>query len=161
MDVLALNHYVSDWIYINMAALSVYGSSAKYVFGTKTLTLPTKDSGWLSASRTDLCNYHDNYSQQNPDSAAWGNVRTRPLPVKASSKHCCLLKRLCQNSPLPTPLVLTPRPNPPTHCWAVPGLSSCTDQDAKPPTFLDTGLAWIRVAKSADLLAAKKDFLIS
>ena len=31
--------------------------------------------------------------------------------------------------------------HPPT-VMAVPGLSSCTDQDVKPPTFLDTGLAW-------------------
>ena len=32
---------------------------------------------------------------------------------------------------------------------AVPGLSSCTDQDGKPPTFLDTGLAWSRAAPGA------------
>ena len=43
-------------------------------------------------------------------------LRTRYLPVKASSEHCCLLKGLCQNSPLPTPLILAPWPDPPTHC---------------------------------------------
>ena len=36
---------------------------------------------------------------------------------------------------------------------AVPGLSSCTDQYAKPPTFLtgslDTALAWSRAARQA------------
>ena len=46
-----------------------------------------------------------------------------------------------QNSPLPTPLVLTPGPDPTVR--AVPGLFSCTDQDGKPPTFLGTGLAYI------------------
>ena len=52
-------------------------------------------------------------------------ARAKPMysPVKASTEHCSLLKGLCQNSPLPTPLVLTPRPDPPTHCqgspWAI------------------------------------------
>ena len=32
------------------------------------------------------------------------------MPVKASSEQCCLLKGLCQNSPLLTPLVLPPHP---------------------------------------------------
>ena len=36
-------------------------------------------------------------------------LRTRYLPVKASSEHCCLLKGLCQTSPLPTPLVFFPQ----------------------------------------------------
>ena len=31
-------------------------------------------------------------------------IRTRYLPVKASTEHCCLLEGLCQNSPLPSPL---------------------------------------------------------
>ena len=30
---------------------------------------------------------------------------------------------------------------------AVPGLSSCIDQEVKPPTFLGTGLAWSRPAR--------------
>ena len=58
---------------------------------------------------TELCNYHDNHSQQRPDSASEGKVRTRYLPVRASSEHCYLLKGLCQNSPLPTPLVFSPQ----------------------------------------------------
>ena len=93
---------------------------------------PTQDNGWLSALPTELCNYHHNHSQQRPHSAGCGKLRTRYLPFKASTEHCRLLKGLCQNSPLPTPLVLTPRPDPP----------SCTDQDGKPPTVLDTGLTW-------------------
>ena len=43
-------------------------------------------------------------------------ARARYSPFKACTEHCCLLKGLCQNSPLPTPLVLTPRSDPPTHC---------------------------------------------
>ena len=41
----------------------------KYVLSTKTLTLPTQDNGWLSVPPTELFNYHDNHSQQRPDSA--------------------------------------------------------------------------------------------
>ena len=52
-----------------MAAVSVNRSYAKCVLGTKTLTLPTKDNEYLSAPSTEICNYHDNYSQQSPDSA--------------------------------------------------------------------------------------------
>ena len=37
--------YISDWIYENMASVSVQGPYAKCVLGTKTLTLPTQDSG--------------------------------------------------------------------------------------------------------------------
>ena len=68
-----------NWIYVNMAAVNVYRSSAKYVLGTNTLTLPTQENGWLSAPSTDLCNYHDNYSQQNPDSAGLGQSNNKVL----------------------------------------------------------------------------------
>ena len=61
--------YMSDWIYENMVWMSVYRSYAKCVLGTKTLTLPTQDNGWLSGPPTELCSYHDNHSQQWPDSA--------------------------------------------------------------------------------------------
>ena len=61
--------HISVWIYVNMASVSVYRSSAKYVLGTKTFTLPTHDTGWMSAPPTELCDYHDNHSQQGPDSA--------------------------------------------------------------------------------------------
>ena len=37
--------YIADWIYENMASVSVYRSYAKCVLGTKTLTLPTQDNG--------------------------------------------------------------------------------------------------------------------
>ena len=36
--------YIADWIYENMASVSVYRSYAKCVLGTKTLTLPTQDN---------------------------------------------------------------------------------------------------------------------
>ena len=61
--------YIADWIYENMASVGVYRSYAKCVLGTKTLTLPTQDNEWLSAPPTELCNYHDNNSQQRPDLA--------------------------------------------------------------------------------------------
>ena len=44
--------------------------------------------------------------------SGWDKLRIRYLPVKASSEHCCLMKGLCQNSPL----ILAPTPDPPTHC---------------------------------------------
>ena len=59
---------ISDWIYVNMASVSVYRSDAKCVLGTKTLTLPTQNNGWLSTPPTELCNYHDNHFQHRPDS---------------------------------------------------------------------------------------------
>ena len=65
----AFNENISDWIYENMASVSVYRPYAKCVHGTKTLTLPTQDNAWLSVPPTELCNYHDNHSQQRPDSA--------------------------------------------------------------------------------------------
>ena len=61
--------HISDWIYVNIASVSVYRSSAMYVLGTKTLTLTIQDTGWISAPPTKLCDYHDNHSQQRPDSA--------------------------------------------------------------------------------------------
>ena len=60
---------MSDWIYVNMASVSVYRSYSKYVLGTKTLTLPTQENGLLFAPPSELCNYQDNHSQQRPDSA--------------------------------------------------------------------------------------------
>ena len=47
-----------------MASVSVYKSYAKSVLGSYTLTLTTSDNGRLSASPTELCNYHDHHSQQ-------------------------------------------------------------------------------------------------
>ena len=51
---------MSDLIYENMASVSVSRSYAKSVLGTKILTLPTQDNGWLPAPPTELCNYYDN-----------------------------------------------------------------------------------------------------
>ena len=139
--------HISKWIYVNMASVSVYRSYVMYALGTKTLTLPTQDAWWLS---TQLSNYHDNYCQQGPDWAGSGKVQTRYLPVKAFSEHCCLLKGLCQNSSPPHPTFFAPQGlihSPSVR--AVPGLSSCTDQDGEPPTFLDTALAWSRAAPGA------------
>ena len=60
---------MSDWIYVNMASVSVYRSYSKCVPDTKTLILPTQENGLLFAPSSELCNYHDNHSQQRPDSA--------------------------------------------------------------------------------------------
>ena len=49
-------------------------------------------------------------------------------------------------------------PDLPTHSL-VTGLSSCTDQDAKPPTFLDTELAWSRAARQAKIKQASGQVL--
>ena len=68
---LILSFCISDWTYVNMGLVSIYRSYTKCVLGTKTLTLPTQDNGWLYAPSTELCNYHDNHSQQRPDSAQW------------------------------------------------------------------------------------------
>ena len=70
-----------------------------------------------------------------------GACQSKPLVITAG---------VCQSS-------LPPYPNcfaPPglihsSSVRAVPGLSSCTDQDGKPPTFLDTALAWSRDAPGA------------
>ena len=127
-----------------MASVSVDRSNAMYALGTKTLTLPNQDPGWKSAPPTQLCNYHHNHCQERPDWACLGKVQTRCLPVKASSDHCWGCVKVV---PLPTLIVL------PLQAWSthpvVPGLSSCTDQDGKPSTFLDTGLAWSRAAPGA------------
>ena len=147
---LILSFCISDWTYVNMGLVSVYRSYTKCVLGTKTLTLPTQDNGWLYAPSTELCNYHDNHSQQRPDSAQWlGQVRTTYVPVKASTEHCCLVKGLCQNSPLPTPLFFPPGLIHPPTVRAVPGPSSCTDQDGKPRTLLDITLGWSRATPGA------------
>ena len=73
----------------------------------------------------------------------------RSWPVKAFSKHCSLLKGLCQNNPLlhhwfcpPLSLGL----GHPYTVRTVPRLSSCADQDAKLSQFLETALAWSRAA---------------
>ena len=48
-----------------MASVSVYRSYARCVLGTKTLILPTQDTGWLSVPTTELCNYQRQKQQQN------------------------------------------------------------------------------------------------
>ena len=118
---------------------------------------PTQDNGWLSALPTELCNYHHNHSQQRPHSAGCGKLRTRYLPFKASTEHCRLLKGLCQNSPLPTPLVLTPRPDPPTHFYGSPSAIQLYRPRLQAPWLLfwtpDWPGAWLRQAPGENLVA--------
>ena len=90
--------YIFDWIYVNMASMSRYWSSAKYVLGTKDPISPTKRLGGclrISLSSTIIV----------IAKAGWGKGETRYLPVKASSKHCSLLKDFCQNRPPTHPLL--------------------------------------------------------
>ena len=129
-----------------MASVSVYRSNAMYVLGTKTLTLPNQDGWWKSAPPTQLCNYHDNHCQQRPDWAGSGREQTRCLPVKASSEHCWGCVKITPSLPYlfcPSSLIHSP------SVRAVPGLSSCTDEDCKLPKSLDTALAWSRAAPGA------------
>ena len=73
----------------------------------------------------------------------------RRWPVKASGKHCSLLKGLCQNNPLLHHQFCPPLPLGLSHPYTVrtvPRLSACADQDAKPSQFLETALAWSRAA---------------
>ena len=128
--------------------MSVYRSYAKCVLGTKTLTLPTQDNGRLSGPPTELCSYHDNHSQQWPDSACQGKLRTRQLPVEASTEHCCFTQGVVSKQPPSYPTSFDPQASS-THplleqSLGYPAVSSCTDQDVNPPTFFDTGLAWSR-----------------
>ena len=74
----------SDWIYVNMASVSVYRSYAKCVLGTKTLILPTQDNGWLSVPPTELCNYQQQQQQ---------NFINKHLNLQ---KYCPQLARLFQ-----------------------------------------------------------------
>ena len=75
--------FISHWIYENMALLvSVYRSDpyrsfAKSVLGIKTLTWPSPPRTMGDCPPTELCNYHDNHSQQRPDSAGKGKLRKR------------------------------------------------------------------------------------
>ena len=74
-----------------------------------------------------------------------GASQSKPLVITAG-----VVLGLCQSSPPPYPNCFAP----PglihsSSVRAVPGLSSCTNQDGKPPTFLDTALAWSRAAPGA------------
>ena len=89
--------------------MSVYKSYAKCVLGTKTLTLPTQDNGRLSGPPTELCSYHDNHSQQWPDSACQGKLRTRQLPVEASTEHCCFTQGVVSKQPPSYPTSFDPQ----------------------------------------------------
>ena len=102
-----------------MASVSVQRSYPKCVLRTKTLTLPTQDNGRLSTPPTELCDYHDNHSQL-------GQIKTKVVAPQGLYRT-------------PPGLIHPPAVR------AVPGLCSCTNQDAKPPTILDAGLAWTRL----------------
>ena len=56
------------YIWLNLCKHG-FNENAKCVLGTKTLSHPTQDNGWLPAPPTELCNYHDNHSEERPDSA--------------------------------------------------------------------------------------------
>ena len=82
-------------------------------------------------------------TQQTPDSAGSGKLNTR-----CQSKplvNTALYKGMCQNSSLPTPLVLPPILSHPSTFRAVPG-STRAVKDAKPSTFLETAVAQSRAA---------------
>ena len=70
-----------------MASVSVYRSYAKCVLGTKTLTLPTQDNGWLSVPATELCNYQQQQQQQQQQQ----NFINKKINLK---KYCPQLARL-------------------------------------------------------------------
>ena len=89
--------------------MSVYRSYAKCVFGTKTLTLPTQDNGWLSAPPTELCNYHDNHSKQRPDSAGEGKLRTKVLTSQSLYWTLLLTEGVVSKQPPPYPTRFDPQ----------------------------------------------------
>ena len=101
--------YISDWIYENMASVSVHMSYAKCVLGTKTLTLPTQDNGWLSAPPTELCNYHDNHSKQRPDSAGEGKLRTKVRTSQSLYWTLLLTEGVVSKQPPPYPTSFDPQ----------------------------------------------------
>ena len=85
-------------------------------------------------------------------------LRTRYLPVKASSEHCCLMKGLCQNSPS-LPHKFWP------HAWSThPLLGQSLGYPAKPTktasplTVLDTGLAWCQAVPGAKRKPSDQSF---
>ena len=82
-----------------MASVSVYRSCAKCVLGTKTLALPTQDNGWLSAPPTELCNYHDNHSQQRPD--AVGQINNKVLASQSLYWTLLLTEGVVSKQPPP------------------------------------------------------------
>ena len=101
---------------------------------TKNFALPTRGTGLLPAPPPPP----PLVTQQTPDSAGSGKVNTR-----CQSKplvNTALYKGMCQNSPLPTPLVLPSILSHPSTFRAVPG-STRAVKDAKPSTFLETAVA--------------------
>ena len=113
-----------------MASVSVYRSSAKYQEFD-----PAHQGHWVTACAYPLV------TQQTPDSTGSGKVNTRcqSKPLVNSA----LYKGMCQNSPLPTPLVLPPILKHPSTFRAVPG-STRAVKDAKPSTFSETAVAQSR-----------------
>ena len=71
-----------------------------------------------------------------------GQIKTKVLAVKACTEPAAYGRGCVKTAPsLPHWFWPQGLIHPPT-VRAVPGLSSCTDQDVKRPTFLGTGLAW-------------------
>ena len=113
-----------------MASVSVYRNSAKYQEFH-----PAHQGHWVTACASPLV------TQQKPDSAGSGklNIRCQSKPLVNTT----LYKGMCQNSPLPTPLVLPPILSHPFTFRAVPG-STRAVIDATPSTFLETAVAQSR-----------------
>ena len=82
-------------------------SYAKCVLGTKTLTLPTQDNGWLSAPPTELCNYHDKHSQQRPDTA--GQINNKVLASQSLYWTPLLTEGIVSKQPPPYPTSFDPQ----------------------------------------------------
>ena len=127
-----------------MASVSVLRSYVKGVLGTKTFILPTQ---WVT-----VCTFHWalQLSWQSFLAEAWfswlGQIKTKVLASQSLHWTLLLTEGVVSKEPPPYPTSFDRK------AWsirAVPGLSSCTDQDVKPPTFLHTGLAWGRAVPGA------------
>lgn len=121
--------HTSDWIYVNMASMSRYRSSAKYVLGTKNPISPAKRLGGclrISLSSTIIVVI----------------IVSRGLIVLAGAKG---KQDTCQSKPLvgtaPYWKVFVKIDPYPSTVRVVPGLSACANQDGKPTQFLKTKLA--------------------
>ena len=123
-------HYI--WLNLCEHGFSDYRSSAKYQEFH-----PAHQGHWVTACASPLV------TQQTPDSAGSGkvNIRCQSKPLV----NTALYKGMCQNCPLPTPLVLPPILSHPSTFRAVPG-STRAVKDAKPSTFLETAVAQSRAA---------------
>ena len=111
---------ISDWNYENMALVSVYRSDpnrsyAKCVVGIKTLTWPSPPRKMDGCPRLPLSSaiimiiiLSNGLIQLARENYEKGSCQSKPLLNTDG--------RVVSKQPPPTPLVLTPWPDPPTHC---------------------------------------------